>query len=243
MKPEYNESTYGDRSAPIYDRWHPDAPAEMIATLKDLAGSGPVLELGIGTGRIALRLAEHGLDLHGIDASEAMIEKLWLKPDSSRIKVTLGNFAEVGVDGNFTLIFVVFNTFFCLASQEEQIRCFANVARRLQSGGLFLIEAFIPDLSRFTLGQNTSATKVEADEVLMEFSRHDSLTQRILSQQVVINEAGTRLYPIQIRYAWPSELDLMARLAGMQLRERWSNWRREPLTTESTHHVSIYELI
>jgi hypothetical protein len=107
---------------------------------------------------------------------------------------------------------------------------------------LFLIEAFVPDLSRFTRGQNTSATKVEADEVRLEFSRHDPLTQRTFSQQVVINEAGTRLYPVQIRYAWPSELDLMARLAGMQLRERWSNWRREPLTPDSTHHVSVYEL-
>ena len=243
MKPEYSESTYGDRSAPIYDQWHPDAPAEMIVALMDLAGAGPVLELGIGTGRIALKLAEQGLDVHGIDSSEPMIAKLRAKADAYRIPVTLGNFAEVGVDGEYTLIFVVFNTFFCLASQEEQVHCFANVAKRLRRGGLFLIEAFVPDLSRFTRGQNTSSTKVEADEVRLEFSRHDPLTQRTFSQQVVINEAGPRLYPIQVRYAWPSELDLMARLAGMQLRERWSNWRREPLTTESTHHVSIYELV
>ena len=243
MKPEYTESTYGDRSAPIYDRWHPDAPDEMIAALRDLAGPGPVLELGIGTGRIALKLAEHALDVHGIDASEAMIGKLWEKANSSRIKVTLGNFAEVGVDGKYSLVFVVFNTFFCLASQEEQVACFANVARRLQPGGLFLIEAFIPDQSRFTRGKNTSATKVEADEVSLEFSRHDPLTQGTFSQQVVINEAGASLYPIQIRYAWPSELDLMARLAGMHLRERWSNWRRESLTADSAHHVSVYELV
>ena len=243
MKPEYTESTYGDRSAPIYDQWHPDAPEEMIAVLTELAGAGPVLELGIGTGRIALKLVEQGLEVHGIDASEAMIAKLREKADNSCIKVTLGNFAEVGVDGNYALIFVVFNTFFCLASQEEQVRCFASVARRLQRGGLFVIEAFIPDLSRFTRGQNTSATKVEADEVRLEFSRHDPLTQRTFSQQVVISEAGTRLYPIQIRYAWPSELYLMARLAGMQLRERWSNWRREPLTADSAHHVSVYELV
>ena len=122
------------------------------------------------------------------------------------------------------------------------MRCFANVARRLRSGGLFLIEAFIPDLTRFTRGQNVITTKVDTDEVRLDVSRHDSLAQRTVSQHVVITEAGIRLYPVQVRYAWPSELDLMARLAGMRLRERWSNWRRDPLTSESTNHVSIYEL-
>ena len=243
MKPEYTESTYGDRSAPIYDQWHPDAPAEMIAVLKDLAGAGPVLELGIGTGRIALRLAEQGLEVHGIDASEAMVARLRAKAGGDRIPVTLGNLAEVETDGNYTLIFVVFNTFFCLLSQEDQVRCFANVAKRLQSGGLFLIEAFIPDLTRFTRGQNAITTKVGADEVRLDVSLHDPLNQRTTSQHVVITEAGTRLYPVQERYAWPSELDLMARLAGIRLRERWSNWRREPLTAESTGHVSVYELL
>lgn len=243
MKPEYGQSTYGDRSAGIYDQWHPGAPAEMIGALKDLAGAGPVLELGIGTGRIALKLAEQGLEVHGIDTSEPMIAELRAKTGGDRIPVTLGNFAEVGVDGNYTLTFVVFNTFFCLASQEDQVRCFANVAKRLRSGGLFLIEAFIPDLTRFTRGQNTTTTKVGVDEVRLDVSQHDPLTQRTVSQHVVITEAGTRLYPVQVRYAWPSELDLMARLAGMRLRERWSNWRREPLTAESTNHVSIYELL
>ena len=243
MKPEYTQSTYGDRSAPIYDQWHPDAPPEMIAALKDLAGAGPVLELGIGTGRIALRLAEQGLEVHGIDASEAMVARLRAKAGGEAIPVTLGHLAEVGTDGDFTLIFVVFNTFFCLLSQEDQVRCFANVAKRLQSGGLFLIEAFIPDLTRFTRGQNAITTKVGADEVRLDVSIHDPLNQRTTSQHVVITEAGTRLYPVQVRYAWPSELDLMARLAGIRLRERWSNWRREPLTAESTGHVSVYELL
>ena len=243
MMPEYTESTYGDRSAPIYDQWHPDAPAEMIAALKDLAGAGPVLELGIGTGRVALRLAEQGLEVHGIDASEAMVARLRAKAGGDRIPVTLGNLAEVEADGNYTLIFVVFNTLFCLLSQEDQVRCFANVAKRLRSSGLFLIEAFIPDLTRFTRGQNAITTKVGADEVRLDVSIHDPLNQRTTSQHVVITEAGTRLYPVQVRYAWPSELDLMARLAGMRLRERWSNWRREPLTAESTGHVSVYELL
>ena len=243
MMPEYTESTYGDRSAPIYDQWHPEAPAEMITALKDLAGAGPVLELGIGTGRVALRLAEQGLEVHGIDASEAMVARLRAKAGGDRIPVTLGNLAEVEADGNYTLIFVVFNTLFCLLSQEDQVRCFANVAKRLRSSGLFLIEAFIPDLTRFTRGQNAITTKVGADEVRLDVSIHDPLNQRTTSQHVVITEAGTRLYPVQVRYAWPSELDLMARLAGMRLRERWSNWRREPLTAESTGHVSVYELL
>ena len=243
MKTEYTESTYGDRSAPIYDEWRPEAPAELIAALKDLAGAGPVLELGIGTGRIALKLARMGLEVHGIDSSEAMISRLRAKDGGGRIPVTVGNFSELGGGGNYSLVFVVFNTFFCLASQDEQVRCFASVAKRLRNGGLFLIEAFIPDLTRFTRGQNTLATMVEADEVRLDVSQHDPLTQRVRSQHVVITEAGTRLYPVQVRYAWPSELDLMARLAGMRLRERWSNWRREPLTGESTNHVSIYELL
>jgi SAM-dependent methyltransferase len=243
MNPEYTESTYGDRSASIYDQWHPSAPDEMIAALTDLAGTGPVLELGIGTGRVALKLTELGLEVHGIDASEAMIAKLRAKTGGNRIPVTPGNFADVEVDASYTMIFVVFNTFFCFASQEEQVRCFANVAKHLRSGGLFVIEAFIPDLTRFTHHQNTQTTQVGSDEVRMDVSRHDPLTQRVFSQHVVISEAATRLYPVQIRYAWPSELDLMARLAGMRLRERWSNWRRDPLTNESTNHISIYELL
>ena len=243
MNPDYTESTYGDHSASIYDQWHPTAPDEMIAALKELAGTGPVLELGIGTGRVALKLAEQGLEVHGIDSSEAMIAKLRAKTGGSRILVTMGNFADVGVDASYTMIFVVFNTFFCFPSQEDQVRCFANVAKRLRSGGLFVIEAFIPDLTRFTHHQNTQTTQVGTDEVRLDVSQHDPLTQRVFSQHVVISEAGTRLYPVQVRYAWPSELDLMARLAGMRLRERWSNWRREPLTSESTSHISIYELL
>ena len=240
--PEYNESTYGDHIAQIYDQWHPVAAPEMVAALANLAGAGPVLELGIGTGRIALQLVARGLEVHGIDASVAMVEKLRVKPGGNHIPVTIGNFAEVGVDGNYSLIFVAFNTFFALSSQEEQVQCFANVAKRLRPGGLFLIEAFVPDLTRFTRGQVLQAYRVENDEVRLEASRHDVLTQRVISQQVIISEAGIKLYPIQVRYAWPAELDLMARLAGMRLRERWSNWRGEPLTAESTNHISIYEL-
>jgi SAM-dependent methyltransferase len=242
MNEQYHESTYGDRVAEIYDEWHPAAPAEMVAALKDLTGTGPALELGIGTGRIALPLAAQGLEIHGVDASEAMVTKLRAKPGGDRIPVRVGNFVEVGANGNYSLIFVVFNTFFALRSQEEQVQCFANVARRLRPGGLFLIEAFVPDPTRFTRGQIIQAMQVGVDEVKLEASRHDPLTQRMFSQHVLITEKGVKLYPVQVRYAWPAELDLMARLAGMRLRERWGDWQRDPFTAASTHHISIYEL-
>lgn len=242
MNEHYHESTYGDRVAEIYDEWHPAAPAEMVAALKDLTGAGPALELGIGTGRTALPLAAQGLEIHGVDASEAMVAKLRAKPGGDRIPVRVGNFVEVGANGNYSLIFVVFNTFFALRSQEEQVQCFANVARRLRPGGLFLIEAFVPDPTRFTRGQIIQAMQVGVDEVKLEASRHDPLTQRTFSQHVLITEKGVKLYPVQVRYAWPAELDLMARLAGMRLRERWGNWQRDPFTAASTDHISIYEL-
>jgi SAM-dependent methyltransferase len=241
MKDEYNEATFGDRISEIYDQWHPRAPSEMLAALKDMAGVGPVLELGIGTGRVALPLAGRGMDIHGIDASEAMVAKLRAKPGGDRVPVTIGNFADVAVPGKYSLIFVVFNTLFGLTSQDDQVRCFANVASRLVSGGRFLIEAFVPDLTRFTGSQLLQATRVEVNEVRLEASRHDRATQRVSSQHIIMDDAGIKLYPVQVRYAWPSELDLMARLAGMRLRERWSNWRREAFTSDSTNHVSIYE--
>lgn len=242
MKEEYDEATYGDSIAEIYDDWHASAPAEMVDTLAALAGSGPVLELGIGTGRVALPLAAKGLEIHGIDASEAMTARLRAKPGGEAIPVKTGDFVEVATDNVYSLIFVVFNTFFALSSQDEQVRCFANVAQRLRSGGLFLIEAFVPDVTRFTHGQIVQAMQVGVNRVKLEVTRHDQLNQRSISQQVFITEEGIKLYPVQVRYAWPSELDLMARLAGMRLRERWSNWRREPFTAESTNHISIYEL-
>jgi SAM-dependent methyltransferase len=242
MSERYDESTYGDRVAGVYDDWHPSAPPEMVAALKELAGDGPVLELGIGTGRVALPLSEGGLEVHGIDASDAMIARLRAKPGGDSIPVTVGNFAEAGVNESYRLVFVAFNTFFALGSQEEQVRCFVNVAGRLRPGGLFVIEAFVPDLTRFTRGQIVQASHVGMNEVKLEVSEHDALNQRTTSQHVVITEQGVRMYPVQVRYAWPSELDLMARLAGMRLRERWSDWRREPFTAASTNHVSIYQL-
>lgn len=237
----YSHDTYGERVAGVYDDWHSEYDASAIEMLAELAGSGKALELGIGTGRIALPLAAKGIEVHGIDAAASMISRLQSKPGSERITVTQGDFAEVAVEQEFALVYVVFNTFFALDSQEAQVRCFRNVAARLSDGGCFVIEAFVPNLNRFTGDQVNWATKVTSDVVELDVGRHDPVTQRVVSQKVVITDGNVRLYPVQIRYVWPAELDLMAQLAGLRLRERWSGWRREPFTAESSKHISVYE--
>lgn len=240
---EYGSETYGDKIAGVYDEWFnvPENTETTVDLLKELGGSGPVLELGIGTGRIALPLVRKGVEVYGIDASEAMVEKLQSKPGGESIPVTLGDFAEVGVEERFSLVYVVFNTFFALLTQEDQVRCFANVAGRLEAGGTFVFEAFVPDLSRFTFGQITQTRHVGSDEVVIEYSRHDPVRQRVDSQNVVTREDGARLYPVSLRYAWPSELDLMARFAGLTLRARYGGWNRQPFIQASETHVSIYK--
>ena len=236
----YADETYGERVAGVYDEWYSEYDQHAIDVLAELAGSGRALELGIGTGRIALPLSERNVEVHGIDAASSMISRLRSKPGSDRISVTQGSFADVSVDGEFALVYVVFNTFFALSSQEEQVRCFRNVAAHLSPGGCFVIEAFVPDMTRFDHGQSNWATKVTEDLVELDVGRHDQATQRVVSQKVVITDGKVRLYPVQIRYAWPSELNLMAQLAGLRLRERWGSWNREPFTSDSGKHISIY---
>jgi SAM-dependent methyltransferase len=239
---DYDVSTYGDRVADVYDAMPqvPDNVDAVVAALAELAGPGPVLELGIGTGRIALPLAARGLAVHGIDASAAMVKKLRAKPGGDRIPVAVGDFADVAVDGRFALIFVVFNTFYGLLSQDDQVRCFARVAEHLTDGGVFVIDAFVPDVTRFDRGQRVAVTTVDVDGLQLEASVHDPVAQRIRAQHIVISPEGTQLYPVQLRYAWPSELDLMARLGGLRLRERWGGWDRQPFTPASQTNVSLY---
>jgi SAM-dependent methyltransferase len=240
----YEPSTYGDRVAARYDEVYGDLdPTDAVEALVQLAGGrGPVLELAIGTGRIALPLADRGVEVHGVDASEAMVERLRAKPGGDRIPVTMDNFADVPVEGRFPVVFVAFNTFFALQSQEEQLRCFENVAAHLAEDGVFALEAFVPDVARFDRGQRVGAIKVELDEVQFELSRYDPVDQRVTSQHVFLGPRGTELTPVVIRFAWPAELDLMARLAGLRLRERWGEWDGRPFTAESGRHVSVYEL-
>ncbi|NIV37633.1 MAG: methyltransferase domain-containing protein [Anaerolineae bacterium] len=236
----YTAETYGERIAGTYDDWYDILDEDTVPTLRELAGDGRALELGIGTGRVALPLQQSGVEVHGIDASQAMVDRLRAKPGGQTIPVTLGDFAGVAVDGEFSLIFALFTTFFSLLTQEDQVRCFQNVARHLSAGGAFVIEAFVPDLARYDRGQDVRASHVGTDEVRLAVSQLDPVSQQITSQQVVLTEEGARLYPVKIRYAWPSELDLMARLAGLELRYRWENWQRAPFTAQSSTHISVY---
>jgi Methyltransferase domain len=239
----YEPSTYGDRVAARYDEVYGDLdPTDAVGALVRLAGGrGPVLELAIGTGRIALPLTDRGVEVHGVDASEAMVERLRAKPGGDRIPVTMGNFADVPVEGRFPVVFVAFNTFFALQSQEEQVRCFENVAAHLAEDGVFALEAFVPDVARFDRGQRVGAIEVELDEVHFEASRYDQVDQRVTSQHVFVGPRGTELVPVVLRFAWPAELDLMARLAGLRLRERWGDWDGRAFTAESGRHVSVYQ--
>jgi SAM-dependent methyltransferase len=242
MTNAYDITTYGERMAEVYDQWPglPQNTDAIVACLTRLAGGGPILELGIGTGRIALPLAQRGLQVHGIDASPGMVAQLRAKPGGKHIPVTIGNFADMAVEGRFRLILVVFNTFFGLLSQDDQVRCFVGVAQHLADDGVFVLEAFVPDLLRYDRGQRVGAAGVETDRIRLEASVHDPVQQRVVSQHVVLSEQGIRLYPVQLRYAWPSELDLMARLAGLRLRHRWAGWAQEPFTATSGNHVSVY---
>jgi SAM-dependent methyltransferase len=241
---DYGPETYGDRIAEVYDEWYADAAfletEASIELLAELAGEGPVLELAIGTGRLALPLAKRGIEVHGIDASEAMVAKLREKPGGDQIPVTMGDFAEVDVDGSYRLVFVAFNTLFALLTQEDQLRCFTNAAAHLSDDGIFLIDVFVPDVTRFDRGQRFQTNSVSTTEVNLDASRHDPLAQRVDSVHVVLTEDGTRLYPVNLRYAFPSELDLMARVAGLELKDRWGGWSREPFTASSVRHVSVY---
>jgi len=238
---DYNEATYGNKIAEIYDDlYQTDARTKAaVAFLAEYARQGSALELGIGTGRIALPLAEAGVRVEGVDASEAMIAKLRAKASEARIPVTLGSITNIPGDGKFSVIFTVFNTFFGLPSQEQQVACFQSVGAHLAPGGVFVVEAFVPDISRFTKNQATWVADVDLNHVWLDAATHDPVSQQVRLQHVVLSESGIRFYPVMFRYAWPSELDLMAQLSGMRLRERWGGWNREPYTAQN--HVSVYE--
>ena len=220
----YDESTYGERIAEIYDNltraFRTDAP-EAVEFLAPLAKGRRVLELGIGTGRIALALVERGIRMHGVDASPSMIEKLRSKPGGADIPVEMGDFANLKIGGRFALVYVVFNTFFGILTQEDQVRCFARVAKRLIPDGVFVIEAFMPNLSQYDRGQRTSTSLISDERTILNVSKLDAAAQRVRSQHLIIDDAGVHRYPVELRFAYPSELDLMARIAGMRLRERW----------------------
>ncbi|HEV7934915.1 MAG TPA: class I SAM-dependent methyltransferase [Actinomadura sp.] len=235
---------FGDRYAHDYDELTILDPAPAVDFLADLVpDSGRVLELAVGTGRVAIPLAERGIAVEGIEGSAAMVERMRAKPGGASIPVVIGDMADVAVAGPFQLAYLVFNTLFNLPSQARQIDCFHNVAKVLEPGGLFVIECFIQDMTKFDRGQRVATRALTEDSVEMEFLLHDPVEQTVTYQRVILDAEGTTLSPLRLRYCWPSELDLMAQLAGMRLRARYNDWDRSPFTPASRNHVSVYERI
>lgn len=240
----YSIKTFGKLNAERYDAASEDFMAketrDSVATLFELARGGKVLEFAIGTGRVALPLAARGLDVHGIEASEEMVAKLREKPGGDAIAVTIGDMAEVRAPGSFDLIYLVFNTIFNLTTQEAQVHCFQNAARHLSPQGVFVIETVVPDFSEYVDGQRMKGSWVKMDAARFEIAIQDRANQTVAFQRFVISEERTQMTPFFMRYVWPSELDLMAQLAGLKRRERWAWWDRSPFTSESKSHVTVY---
>jgi SAM-dependent methyltransferase len=236
----YDDTTYGQRIAEVYDELYSDFDPAAIDLLAELAGEGTALELGIGTGRIALPLHERGIRVHGIDASQAMLARLKAKPHGDHLPLHTGSFASFDLEQRFNLIYVVFNTFFALLTQEEQVTCFQSVGRHLIADGVFLIDAFVPDPCRFVDHQTMRVVGMGEDMLRFDASQYDPVTQQVVSQHVFLSPEGTRMFPVKLRFAWPSELDLMARLAGLSLRQRWGSWEKDPFNRESRRHISIF---
>jgi len=222
----------------LHDPGTTDATVALIASL---ARKGRILELAIGTGRVALPLAAHEHRIEGIEASPEMVAKLREKPGGAGIPVQIGDMADVAVEGPFDHVFLIYNTLFNLPDQAAQVRCFKNVADRLTEGGTFLIEAFVPDLSDFTNGQRVRTMRLDMLSVWLEAAKLDTVAQRFEFQRIRVTDSGMKLVPLPMRYAYVPELDLMAQLAGLRLKERWGGWDRQPFTAESTMHVSVYE--
>jgi SAM-dependent methyltransferase len=238
------EDHFGERVAERYDESSPEMFDAAVVDpavdfLADLAGEGAALELGIGTGRIALPVSQRGIPVHGIDLSEAMVARLRAKPGGDAIPVEIGDFATTTVEGTFTVAYLVFNTINNLTTQEEQVACFQNVAAHLDPGGCFVIEVGIPQLQRLPPGETVRPFDVSPKH--LGFDEYDIASQGLVSHHYSLVDGVWEAASTPFRYVWPAELDLMARLAGMRLRERWSGWNREPFTSESGKHVSVWE--
>jgi SAM-dependent methyltransferase len=222
------------------DMFAPEVVDPAVEFLAELAGSGRALELGIGTGRIAVPLAARGVPVHGIELSKAMAARLRAKPGGDDIGVTIGDFATTTVDGSFSLVYLVYNTIGNLTTQAAQVACFRNAAAHLQPGGCFVIEVGIPELRRLPPGETYQV--FAASEDYWGIDEYDAANQGLISHHLEIVDGKLDRFSVPFRYVWPAELDLMAQLAGMRLRERWSGWDREPFTSDSRQHVSVWEL-
>lgn len=227
---------YDERSAAMF------APAVVepaVDFLAVLAGDGAALELGVGTGRIALPLRRAGVPVHGIDVSPEMIARLRAKPGGDDVEITVGDFSTTKVERRFSLAYLVFNTITNLTTQDEQVACFANVADHLEPGGCFVIEVFVPELQRLPRGDTVRAFEIGPTNV--SFDEYQVAEQLLRSHHYWTDDGRLDVFSTPFRYVWPAELDLMARLAGMRLRERWGDWDRSPFTDDSTKHVSVWE--
>ena len=238
----HDDGYFDERAAAKYDEsdmFDPAVVDPVVDLLADRAGKGRALELGIGTGRIALPLARRGVPVHGIELSNAMAAKLRAKPGAEKIGVTIGDFASATVDGSFSVAYLVFNTINNLTTQAAQVACFRNVAAHLEPGGCFVIEVGVPDLQRLPPGETVRPFHVS--ETRLGFDEYDIANQGLISHHFELVDGRFERHSIPFRYVWPAELDLMAQLAGMRLRERWAGWMREPFTSESRQHVSVWE--
>jgi SAM-dependent methyltransferase len=233
---EHVAARYDALCADMFEPCVVDAAVDILA---ELAGGGRALELGVGTGRIALPQARRGVKVHGIELSRAMVARLRAKPGGEAIGVTIGDFATARADGTFTVAYLVFNTIMNLTTQPAQVACFCNVAAHLEPGGCFVIEVMIPDLRRLPAGQNV--VPFHASPTRWAFDIYDVATQTMSSNYVEVTGGRGEYTSTPFRYVWPAELDLMAQLAGLRLRQRWAGWTREPFTSESRQHVSIWE--
>ncbi|MFB7272643.1 class I SAM-dependent DNA methyltransferase [Streptomyces sp. NPDC056244] len=229
-------ATYDDSSGGPFDPGVIGTTADFLA---GLAGDGRALELAIGTGRIALPLSQRGVPVHGIDMSRAMVARLRGKPGGDAIGVTIGDFATTRVDGTFSVAYLVFNTIMNLTTQAAQVDCFRNAAAHLGPGGCFVVEVMIPELRKLPPGQNV--VPFHTGPTGWAYDIYDVATQEMSSNYVEVVDGRGEYRPIPFRYVWPAELDLMAQLAGLRLRERWDGWTREPFTGESRQHVSVWE--
>jgi SAM-dependent methyltransferase len=244
-EPSNDEGFFGERAAAVYDEhaadmFDPAVVDPVVDLLERLAEQGRALEFAIGTGRIALPLAERGVPVAGIDNSEAMVARLRAKPGGKDLEVAIGDFATTRVAGEFSLVYLVFNTIGNLVTQDAQVACFENAAAHLRSGGRFVIETGVPNLQRLPPGQ--TIIPFRADPEGIGFDVYDVVTQRFSSQHYHFSEDGVQTFPVELRYVWPSELDLMARIAGLTLENRWAGWKSEPFTSLSRSHVSVYRL-
>jgi SAM-dependent methyltransferase len=238
------EDHFGEQVAAKFDERYayqadPAVLDPIVDLLAELAADGAALEFGIGTGRIALPLAQRGVRVHGIDLSESMVARLRAKPGAEEIGVTVGDLASTAVDGEFSLVYLVANTIMNLTTQDEQVACFVNAAKHLEPGGCFVIEVVVPGLQRLPPGETFQPFDVSATH--LGFDEYDVARQGLVSHHYWITGGEVDIVSPPFRYVWPSELDLMARIAGMTLRERWSDWTREQFTSDSTKHVSVWE--